>query len=254
MDIEILSGGLMNAPTKIGDVVHRVRTPATETIHRLLRHVRSKGIRWVPEPLGLTDTHESLSYLPGTVPHDMPDWIWAESVLERVASRQREWHDATVDFDPKDTTWGLETSTPSEVVCHNDFAPYNCVFRDGEMVGLIDFDLCAPGSRLWDMAYTAYRYIPVMPSGTDPRFPERSPFDTMETLRRLDRFLDAYAQGTSAMRYSPRDLLRTMSLRLEAIAEWTRRFGRETSNPALSKNADMYEHHARWIESLTDLR
>lgn len=242
----------MNAPRRVGEVVHRVRTPSTETIHRLLRHVRFKGIDWVPQPLALTDSHEALSYLHGTVPHEMPSWIWEESVLCQVASRMREWHDATMDFDSKDAQWALETNTDSAVICHNDFAPYNCVFVDRRMVGLIDFDLCAPGSRLWDMAYTAYRYIPVMPHGQDPRFHERSPFPPEEICRRLDLFLDAYAHGQPRYRHSRQDLLRMMILRLNAIARWTLRYGQETSNPALMQNADMYEYHASRIATLPD--
>lgn len=241
----------MNAPRRVGEVVHRVRTPSTETIHRLLRHVRSKGIDWVSQPLELTDSHEVVSYLQGAVPHDMPDWIWEEAVLCQVASRMREWHDATLDFDSTDAVWALETNTDSAVICHNDFAPYNCVFVDRQMVGLIDFDLCAPGSRLWDMAYTAYRYIPVMPQVQDPRFHECSPYPPEEICRRLDLFLDTYAHGQSGWRYSRQDLLQMIILRLNAIAAWTRRYAQETTNPVLALNAEMYKHHATWIDTFT---
>ena len=50
---------------------------------------------------------------------------------------------------------------PAEVVCHNDFAPYNVVFDDGGPVGVIDWETAAPGARVWDVAYAAYRWVPL---------------------------------------------------------------------------------------------
>ena len=50
---------------------------------------------------------------------------------------------------------------PAEVVCHNDFAPYNVVFGDDGPVGVIDWETAAPGARVWDVAYAAYRFVPL---------------------------------------------------------------------------------------------
>lgn len=248
-DGEILRGGMMNSPRKFGDEVHRQATDSTPTIHRLLRHVRSAGIDWVPEPKGISGSTEILSYIHGEVPHDMPHWIWNEAVVRQVAGHLRDWHDATLGFDLRDANWSLETKTVHEVICHNDFAPYNCVFRDGSMVGLIDFDLCAPGSRLWDMAYTAYRYVPVLPPVAIDEFDDISPFSRWEIETRLGQFLDAYAKGDPSLRFSSADLLRTMRDRLQAIAEWTEDCAARTGNSVLARNSVMYGNHARWISS-----
>lgn len=247
-EAEPLAGGMMNSPKRIGGVVHRVATEATETIHALLAHVRSRGITWVPEPLGVADGHEMLTFLLGEVPHDMPAWIWKETTLRDVAAKLRKWHDATVDFPTEQRRWNLDTGTPHEVICHNDFAPYNCVFEGERMTGLIDFDLCAPGSRLWDMAYTAYRYIPVMPSKPIHEHDDTSPFGLPELRRRLCLFLDAYAMEQPKMRFTERALLDTMRTRLEAIATWTRDYTHRTSNVTLHRNARMYASHAAWIK------
>ncbi len=52
-----------------------------------------------------------------------------------------------------------------------------------ELVGVIDFDLCAPGARLWDLAYTAYRYVPLMPGPeVEAAVGEKSPFTSAVTL------------------------------------------------------------------------
>lgn len=54
-------------------------------------------------------------------------------------------------------------NTPNniEVVCHNDFAMYNIIFNNEKPVGIIDFDVAAPGPRLWDIAYTLYTCVPL---------------------------------------------------------------------------------------------
>lgn len=244
---EPLFGGMMNVPQRHGDVVHRVATEATPTIHALLRHVRARGIEWIPEPLGMAEGREVLSYLPGVVPHDMPAWIWNESVLRDVAAKMRQWHDATVGFRFDAPRWNLDTGTSPDVICHNDFAPYNCVFQDGRMTGLIDFDLCSPGSRLWDMAYAAYRFVPAMPSEPLHEHDETSPFPADAIRLRLGILLDAYAAGTPSLRFSERDLLAAMRTRLRAIAAWTTEYGIRTANEALSRNARMYASHADWI-------
>jgi len=244
-----LPGGLMNSPRRIGEVVHRVQTDSTATIHRLLEHVRSSGIAWVPEPRGIVDGHEVISFIHGDVPHEMPRWIWGDAVLLKVASSLREWHDATLGFDLEDAIWRMDTHTNHEVICHNDFAPYNCVFVGHEMVGLIDFDLCAPGSRLWDMAYSAYRFIPVMPQEPISEYDDVSPYSVDDMNRRLELFLDAYAKNRDEFRYDRCDLLQVMVDRLKAISEWTRDYAARTSNSTLARNAVMYDNHSEWIRN-----
>ena len=49
------------------------------------------------------------------------------------------------------------------IVCHNDVCPENVVFRDGEAFALLDFDLAAPGTPVWDLGDTARMWIPFLP-------------------------------------------------------------------------------------------
>jgi Ser/Thr protein kinase RdoA (MazF antagonist) len=248
---QALSGGNVTQVVRIGDTVRRSHKPWTPTIHRLLAHVRAKGLLWVPEPLGVDEAgREVLSFLPGDVPHEMPAWIWTETVLTDVARALRAWHDATADFSAPDAIWGLPPSGPREVICHNDFAPYNCVFTRGRFFGAIDFDQCAPGSRLWDLAYTAYRFVPLLPgpgSGGDGMAGEGPPFDAAEMEARLGLFLDGYGAVGGMARYAASDLIRTAVDRLLAIAQWTEDFVRNHNAAALADHPALYRSHAQWL-------
>lgn len=252
MEEEILTGGHMNTVVRIGDTVRRPAGAWTPTVHRLLCHARERGVSWVPVPRGYDEVgREVLSFISGDVPHEMPNWVWSPIVLTDVARALRQWHDATSQFDLAGALWGYDAHEPGEVICHNDFAPYNCVFRDGRFAGAIDFDLCSPGPRLWDIAYTAYRYVPLMPpanADVPDGDRERSPFEVTEMCSRLDAFLAAYAAG-SALRYSHAAVFGMVIQRLGAIAAWTTHHVTRTGNTSLTKHAQMYRAHARWIDT-----
>jgi hypothetical protein len=249
MQEEALGGGNMTAVARVGDTVRRTSGAWTATVHRLLAHVRKRDLLWAPEPLGFDERgREILSFIPGDVPHDMPAWVWSGVALGDVARALRSWHDATVGFDLTGAVWNLPARTPHEVICHNDFAPYNCVFRAGRFAGAIDFDMCAPGPRLWDIAYTAYRFIPLLPP-PDAGAGERSPFTAAAAMDRLDVFLDAYAAGSSLGRYERAAVLAAAIERLNAIAKWTADHVQTTGALALQHHAVMYQAHAQWLRT-----
>lgn len=249
--VEILNGGNMNSPKRIGERVHRKATDSTETIHKLLNHVHNKGIDWVPIPFGIDgNSEEVLSYIQGDVPHSMPSWIWDLNVLEDVAVAQRRWHDATEDFDYMSGKWQIDTKTKIEVICHNDFAPYNIVFDSRKFNGVIDFDLCSPGSRLWDMAYTLYRFVPVMPKDKSEENDETSPFELEEVINRIRLFIKSYSMGDKRYDYKLNEIIDMLSNRLDRISEWTFEYGNKNDNSELIKNSRMYKRHSIWIQEL----
>jgi Ser/Thr protein kinase RdoA (MazF antagonist) len=172
--------------------------------------------------------------------------------LGDVGRALRQWHDASESFDREGATWHDERCPTGEVICHNDFAPYNLVFRGGSLVGAIDFDTCSPGSRLWDLAYAAYRFVPLMPprdADVDDGGGERSPFVPEEARLRLAAFLDAYAADDDAMRFAVPPLIDTVRQRLIVAAGWTERHARDTASSELAGHARMYRAHARWLGS-----
>ena len=66
-------------------------------------------------------------------------------------------------------------------------APYNCVFVDGDLAGVFDFDFAHAGPRAWDLAYALYRFVPL----ADPEQTEGFGVPA-EQARRMRLLCDAY--------------------------------------------------------------
>lgn len=74
------------------------------------------------------------------------------------------YHAAVVDFEPAaDAVWREGGRwQPGLIVGHNDAAPYNAARSDqGHLVGFFDWDFAAPVSPDWDLAFTAFAWIPL---------------------------------------------------------------------------------------------
>ncbi len=241
----------MGGAVRVGDTVRKASQPQSATIRRLLAHVRAQGVTWVPEPLGTDELGRDVwSFIAGQVVHDQPDWLWSSEVLATVARRLREWHDATATFERRaEDVWWWRGKRPAEVICHVDFAPYNHVYEDGRFVGAIDFDICYPGPRLWDLSYTAYRYVPLSPHIDDPLEDgaswSRTRLSKTRIRERIGEFLDAYAGDDAQLRYSAEALLGYVPARLLAMADWCAR----QPDEALRANGVTYRCHASWLAS-----
>ena len=211
-DGEVLVGGNMTAVVRVGDTVRRAAGPWTPTIHAFMGHLRASGFAMVPQPLGIDDRgREIISLLAGApATYPLPRFAWSEATLIAVAQCLRAFHDASVGFvPPRGARWQWPPHEPEEVICHNDFAPYNLMFQDGRLTGVIDLDLASPGPRCWDMGYTAYRFVPL----TDPANPD-APFPGAKTqARRLAAFCAAYADPA----VEPRDVLESAAAKLREL-------------------------------------
>ena len=236
-DDEVLAGGNMGPVVRRGDSVHRVGGEWSPSVHRLLRHCRAAGLTSVPEVRALTDDgQEVLGYIDGDVPaYPMPAWVWGREALVSSARLLRELHDATVGCD-RSGPWRAPVHEPSEVICHNDFAPYNCVFEQGRAVGIIDFDFASPGPRLWDLAYLAYRIVPLSTDAADG-------FTPREREERLAALLDAYGSlGT------PAEVRSTLVRRLRELASFSDTMAEVLGNPELREHAVRYREDAAALD------
>ncbi len=210
---EKLVGGNMTTVSRVGDTVHRETGAWTKQVHFVLAHLRAKGIKEVPAPLGFDEQgREVLTYIPGLVGHFPSPELRSDKILVSAARLLRRIHDATKDIALiYQAGWQSPTREPIEVICHGDFAPYNCVFDRGELIGVIDFDHAHPGDREWDLAYALYRFAPI----TAPSNPENYG-TTQEQCRRVRLFCDEYGLLERS------SIVQSIKLRIAYMADYLR--------------------------------
>jgi hypothetical protein len=235
-----LAGGNMNSVERVGDPVRRNAGPWTPTVHRYLDYLARSGVDWAPKPLGIDGDREVLSFVTGEVPlYPLPDWVWADAVLVDGARRLRQLHDASIGFALDGAVWQSPAKVPIEVICHNDFAPHNLAFVAGSIVGAIDFDMCSPGPRIWDLAYFATRAVPLT-AETPVGAP--TPFDAR---RRVQLILDSYGSDT---RWG--EVIRVAIIRLCDLAEISLIKAAELGKPQLRTDAAGYRRDAEYLGAL----
>jgi Phosphotransferase enzyme family len=219
-----LPGGNAGGAVLVEGTVRRPTGAWTPAIHDLLRHLEQRGFARAPRALGI-DEHgrEVLTYLPGTTvgtARPWPVWVHTDGALEQVGRWLREYHAAVRDFVPApDAVWriGSHRWQPGDVIGHNDAAPYNAVWqprstrddRQGaQLVGFIDWDFACPCPPIWDLAFTAFSWVPLHARDviTDEGFT-----DLAARPRRLRLLLDAYGYKGPA-----REVLSTVQARIAA--------------------------------------
>ncbi|MDE0573547.1 aminoglycoside phosphotransferase family protein [Demequina sp. B12] len=237
---EVLAGGNMGTVTRHGATVERPAGAWTPAVHGLLRHLERQGVAGVPRAVAMSadGTRETVTFVEGTVPDwPIPAYVWSRASLEGAAQLLRQLHDATTGADFSGP-WRSATRSPAEVVCHHDFAPYNLVWNDGLPTGAIDWDFAAPGPRLWDVAYLAYRLVPLTSEQVGDGF------TVGERRTRLRELMDAYGCEESV------DALVTVLVaRLRALANLSEQMATELDNPELRNHAALYRADAAVLEA-----
>ncbi len=165
-DEVLLAGGNLTPVVRVGDTVRRVAGPWTPLVHELLTHIRARGFALAPVPFGRDEVgREILSYIPGDTieGHPWPGWVWSDALLVEAVHAMRDFHVAVSDFRPAvvESRLGRVPLEPDEIVCHNDFAPYNCVVRNGHLVGVFDWDVIWAGRPEWDLAFFIWQWVPL---------------------------------------------------------------------------------------------
>ena len=187
-----LEGGIANRGrvVRVGETVRRPLRPTSSATHALLQHLGRVGFDGAPKFLGIdAQGREVLTYIPGAaVTPPYPAWSLTDAALVSVALLLRRYREAVVDFDFSGYAWPQSAPDPysGELISHNDPNLDNVVFREGQAVAFIDFDLASPGSRLWDIAAAARLWAPL-----------RDDLDISDArrghaLERFQRMIDAY--------------------------------------------------------------
>ena len=190
---ERLPGGNLGGAVRVGDTVRKPAGRSTPAIHSLLQHLEQAGLEGAPRSLGVDEQDRHvLGYLEGETVGDhepWPSWCWSDETAVEVAGWLRRYHDTVASFvPPPDADWRYRRELrPGWVVCHNDIAPYNVVWRDG-LVGLIDWDIASPGDPHGDVAQAAWQFAPLHHT----RLAEALGADPRDALRRVRLLLDSY--------------------------------------------------------------
>jgi aminoglycoside phosphotransferase (APT) family kinase protein len=206
---EVLSGGGLSHVVKMGATVRRPVGPWTPPVHALLVHLERVGFDGSPRVLGIDDCgREILSFVFGEARAVVDD-----AALAAVARLARRLHDATVGFEaPADAQWQFLVGAPREgdVICHNDLSPWNTGFLENTPRAFLDWDLAAPGPRLWELGHAVWRFVPLFPGE-----------DVTSCGRRLRVFCDGYGLDDRG------ELLEFVRRRQQALYETAREWGRE---------------------------
>jgi aminoglycoside phosphotransferase (APT) family kinase protein len=244
---EFLSGGL-HTVVRVGSNVIRPAGVHSPAVHALLDHLERVGFDGAPRFItaDVGNGTETVSFLDGeTTDYPVADTFRTDLAMVSAAKLMRRLHDASAGFRSDGRQWFLPAREPIEVMCHGDFAPYNCVASNGEIVGVFDFDTAHPGPRLWDVGYLAYRWVPlVSPMNADG-------FGTLaDQVRRLPLLCEAY--GTS----DTREVLEQAHARLLAMVDSMRMFaaaGDQAFQAHIDEGADeLYLRDARYIADNVD--
>ena len=165
MEEEPLPGGAVTAVTRAGNTVRRAPPQDPAFVRALLRLFERRGWDGAPRFLGTDERgREVLSFLDGHVAWQpvQPPSVTEPASLARAAELVREFHDLTA---------GTPLAAGCEVVCHNDLAPQNTVYRDAgaglRPVAFIDWDIAGPGARIHDLAHVCWQYVGLGPGIAD---------------------------------------------------------------------------------------
>lgn len=182
--------------TVSGDLVLRPARPWAATVHALLAHLRAAGLDCVPEPVGIRDEIEAVSFIAGDAgPAAWPHQA-TEAGLASAATLLRRVHDASAGFvPPDDAGWAFAPAAHADVVCHGDPGPWNFVWRAGVAVALIDWEHASPAPALHDVAAALDSFTPFRPDDVAlghgfPQPPDRR--------ARVTAFAAAYGTGGTA--------------------------------------------------------
>lgn len=237
-DEAALPGGNVGGARRSGDVVLRPTGPWTPAVHALLDHLHRVGLDSVPRVLGIDgEGREMLTYIPGRSIDADTEYV-SDALLVSGVSWLRRFHDAVRGFRPAgEVQWrhGRRALADGEIVCHNDPGAYNWIVEGDQVVGVIDWDMAGPGVPADDLAFVAWKSLPlhVVPPPA-------------EAARRLRLMAEAYGD------VSPRQIVAHVDRRMSTAAD-NIEAGQRRGDPGLVNLANIGEP-ARTRRALERLR
>jgi hypothetical protein len=151
-ELPLPGGQLTPGIVRVGETVRRPPKSNAAFVRELLLWLESQGFSYAPRFLGRDEQdRDILSYLEGHTWSGSGSTL-PDELLIQAAQVIRQYHDLTA---------GSPFSQDQEIIAHNELGPHNTIFQENQLVGLIDWDNAAPGTRLRDLANAIYDYVDV---------------------------------------------------------------------------------------------
>jgi len=229
LEERLYGGNVAESVVRVGATVRKPVTAATSSVEAFLEHLYRAGFDGAPRSLGRDEQgRHVLEYVPGAT--EQP-FSYTNDELGRVGRLIREFHAAAKSFvPPEGAQWLVAIKPDSEsMICHHDLAPWNLV-RDGERWVFIDWDGSGPGSVLWDVAYAAQSFVPLIHGG-----------EPAKDALRLRCFVDGYGLNRSQRERLPE----LMVARTRAMFELGARAAMTGEQPWARLHAEGHGDHWR---------
>ena len=151
-EIPLQGGQITLGIVRVGNTVRRPPKSNAAFAHELLLWLETQNFPFAPRFLGVDEQGRDIySYLEGQA--------WSESgsdlsddLLIQAARIIRNYHDVTA---------SSMLTQGHEIVAHHELGPHNTIFHENRLIGFIDWDDAAPGTRLRDLANAIYNYVDV---------------------------------------------------------------------------------------------
>lgn len=151
-EIPLLGGRLTPGIMRVGNTVRRPSKGHAAFVHELLLFLEDQNFPFAPRFLGMDSRgRDILSYLEGQIWSDSGAEL-SDDLLVQAAQAIRQYHDLTA---------GSPLAQGYEIVAHHELGPHNTIFLEGHLIGFIDWDDAAPGTRVRDLANAVYNYVDV---------------------------------------------------------------------------------------------
>jgi thiamine kinase-like enzyme len=253
MTEDLLPNNDLRPIAKIGDKVHRPTEFWQPAVHDLLNYLESVNFPYSPRVFENDNKgREVLSYFDGESGKAGWTQIISDKGLQKYARFLRTYHDAVAEYNPSDKLeWanGAKGLQPGQIICHGDFGPWNIVWRDGEPIGLVDWDLAHPNAPEHDILYALEYSAPFRDDATTIKWHH---FKSVPNRKhRIEVFLEAY--GTS--------MIKDVAIKVATMQREVNEFAKSLANRGIQPQADWLangdldkaDHQARWTEQNRDL-